>query len=373
MPIRNGTQHAAIDGFSRSYFGNNINFTVQYRQLTTNFIMASYTAAYANPQGPGDARPTALQVVKDEDLEGKLTGKVIVITGTSSGIGIETARALSVTGATLFLTARDTNKAQDALKGILEEPRITLVKMDNASLGSVRACATTILEKSKGKINILVNNAGVMAVPSLQFTEDGNEMQFGINHLAHFLLFQLFKKALLESSEPGFHSRVINVASSGHRANEINESGDYKFKKSRYNPWVAYGQSKLANVYMANEIDRRYGSKGLHATSLNPGAIATGLGKYMDPALVSQFYEDPVKVKILENKEQGAATTVIAAIGKEWENKGGRYLVNCAEAVQGEDDGNIESLTYVRHTYDPVKEARLWKDSLAMVGLEDDI
>jgi NAD(P)-dependent dehydrogenase (short-subunit alcohol dehydrogenase family) len=335
--------------------------------------MSQYAVAYATPQGPGDARPTALQVIKDEYVEGKLSDKVIVITGTSSGIGIETARALSITGATLFLTARNLKKAKEALAGVLELPRITLVEMDNTSLESVRAGAKTILEKANGRVNILINNAGVMAVPELQFTRDGFEMQFGTNHIAHFLLFQLLKESLLQSSTPELQSRVINVSSSGHRICGINDSDNYNFEKGGYDPWIAYGQSKLANVYMANEIDRRYGNRGLHATSLHPGGIATGLGKYMDPALVDQFFQDTVKAKRLASAEQGAATTVIAAIGREWEGKGGKYLVNCAEAPKGGNDGDMEGLTCVTHTYHPEKEARLWKDSLRIIGLRDDL
>ena len=336
--------------------------------------MSRYAAAHANPQGAGDARPTALQIVKDENLEGKLAGKVIVITGTSAGIGIETARALSTTGATLLLTGRDKSKADQALTGILDPPRVTFVEMDNASLDSVRTAAATILDKTGGQVNILINNAGIMAVPNLQLTKDGHELQFGTNHLAHFLLFQLLKQALIESSTPEFHSRVVNVSSSGHRIHRINESDNYNFEKGEYNPWVAYAQSKVANIYMANEIDRRYGSNGLHATSVHPGGIATtGLGKHMNPAIVEEFFSDPVKVKGLKSAEQGAATTVIAAIGKEWENKGGKYLVDCAEAMQGDEDGDMERLTYVSHTYDPKSETRLWQDSLKIVGLKDDM
>lgn len=336
--------------------------------------MSRYAAAHANPQGPGDARPTALQIVEDENVLGKLLGKVIVITGTSSGIGIETARALSTTGATLFLTARDKSKAHDALSGILDPPRVTFVEMDNASLDSVRAAAMTILNKSSGQVNILINNAGIMAVPDLQLTKDGHELQFATNHLAHFLLFQLLKPALINGGSPEFHSRVVNVTSAGHRLHSINESDNYNFEKGGYDGWLSYAQSKTANIYMANEIDRRYGSNGLHATSVHPGGIATtGLGKHMNPAIVEEFFSDPVKVKGLKSAEQGAATTVIAAIGKEWENKGGRYLVDCAEAMQGDEDGDMERLTYVSHTYDPKSETRLWQDSLKIVGLKDDM
>jgi hypothetical protein len=124
---------------------------------------------------------------------------------------------------------------------------------------------------------------------------------------------------------------------------------------------------------MANEIDRRYGSKGLHATSLHPGAIDTPLGKFMDPKQVEAFRNNEASMRIVKSPEQGAATTVVAAVGKEWEDKGGKYLVDCAEATRGEDDDSISGVGYVAHTYDPEREAKLWRDSLEMVGLKNDI
>ncbi|KAH8688948.1 hypothetical protein BGW36DRAFT_391505 [Talaromyces proteolyticus] len=333
--------------------------------------MSRYAAAHASPQGAGDSRPTALQIVKDEGMEGKLKGKVIVITGTSSGIGIETARALSTTGATLYLTARNVIKAKAALADILEPSLTEFIELDLESFDSVRTAARTILAKTD-KVNILINNAGIMAVPDLQFTKDGHELQFGTNHLSHFLLFQLLKPALLAASTAEFHSRVVNVSSSAHRLNGINESDNYDFQKGGYNAWVSYGQSKTANIYMASEIERRYGSRGLHATSLHPGGIATGLSKYIPEAEIVAMLENETLIKTLKSPEQGAATTVWAAIGKEWENKGGKYLANCAETNSGNDDGNISGTDYVSHTYNAESEARLWEDSLKIVGLTDD-
>lgn len=335
--------------------------------------MSIYTSAHANPQGPGDARPTALQIIQSQNLEDKFKGKVIVITGTSSGIGVETARALSKTGAILFLTARDLKKARHALGDILNSPgtHITLIEMENDSLDSVRVAASSILTQSHHQINILVNNAGVMAIPSLQLTADGYEMQFAINHLSHFLLFQLLKSALLSSKTPARHSRVVNVSSAAHRM----PSGpfNYSYKDGGYDPWAAYAQSKRANIYMANEIDRRYGKQGLHATSVHPGGIDTSLAKHMDPEVIAAYKADKEMVQKLKSPQQGAASTIMAAVGREWEDKGCKYLVNCEEAHMGKDDGDIGAVSYVSHTYDPEEEAKLWKDSLEMVGLKDDL
>lgn len=334
--------------------------------------MRSYKLAHIDPQGPGDSRPTALQIVKDEQLENKLRGKVIVITGASSGIGLETARALSATGALLLLTTRDVKKATTALAGILQPGRVTLIEMDNTSFHSVRLAATSILNMTNGNVNILINNAGVMALPDLQLTGDGNEMQFGTNHLAHFLLFHQLKHALLASSTPDFHSRVVNVSSSGHRLCSINESDNYNFQKGDYNPWVAYGQSKTANIYMTSEIDRRYAKKGLRATSVHPGAVITPLLRHMDPHLVAQNTMNKEWMKLAKSPEQGAATSVMAAVGKAWENNGGKYLVDCHEAEPGPDDGDIGGLGYVSHTYAPDRAAILWRDSLSIIGVKSE-
>jgi NAD(P)-dependent dehydrogenase (short-subunit alcohol dehydrogenase family) len=333
--------------------------------------MSRYAAAHVSPEGPGDSRPTALQVVEDEGMKGKLKGRVIVITGTSSGLGIETARALYTTGATLFLTARNVRKAKAALANISELGRTEFIEMDLESFASVRAAAKAILEKTD-KINILINNAGIMAAPGLEFTKNGHELQFGTNHLSHFLFFQLLKPALLAATTPDFHSRVVNVSSAAHRLNGINATDNYNFEKGGYNPWVSYAQSKTANIYMANEIERRYGSRGLHATSVHPGGIATGLSKHIPKAEIAAMLEDKALVKSLKNPEQGAATTVWAAIGEEWENKGGKYLSNCAEAKRGNDDGDMSGADYASHTYYMESEGRLWEDSLKIVGLTDD-
>ncbi|KAJ5628468.1 short-chain dehydrogenase/reductase-like protein [Penicillium lividum] len=331
--------------------------------------MGLYTAAHSNPQGAGDARPTALQIIQDESLEGKLSEKVIVLTGSTSGIGIETARALSATGATLFLTARDTTKAEKALAGLLNPTRVHLVKMDIASFASIRIAATDILTRSHNQVNILVNNAGVMGLKNRELTEDGHEMHFATNFLGPFLLFQLLRPALLASSRTDFNSRVVNVASSAHRAWNLNESDNYNFENGGYNFGVAYANSKLASIYMANEIDRRYGSLGLHATSVHPGAINTNLSRHVGREFVEQIMSDENIVRVLKSPEQGAATTVLAAVGHEWDGQGGKYLEDCEEAKRGLDDNDTFGVGYVRQTYDLENEKRLWKDSLRLVGM----
>ncbi|KAH8423649.1 putative short-chain dehydrogenase/reductase [Aspergillus melleus] len=330
-----------------------------------------YAEAHVDPQGVGDARPTALQIIRDENLEDKLVGKAIVVTGATSGIGLETARALSATGATLFLPARDLGKARKTLSTILESGRVSLIEMDINSFASIRMAASEILSASQNQVNILINNAGVMGIQERQLTEDGHETHFATNYLGSFLLFQLLKPALLASASLDLNSRVVNVSSSAHRFCTLMNSDDYDFQKSDYSHELAYANSKLAAVYMTNEIDRRYGSKGIHATSIHPGAINTDISRDIGPGFVAAIMSNPVVLKILKSPEQGAATTVLAAVGKEWESKGGKYLEDCQEAERGKDDGQAFGFGYVCQTYDPKDEERLWRDSLKLVGVSD--
>ncbi|KAK4548418.1 hypothetical protein LTR36_009328 [Oleoguttula mirabilis] len=337
--------------------------------------MSRYAKAHEHPQGPGDARPTALQIVDDEGLTGKLDDKVFLVTGVSSGIGIETMRALYATGGHVFGTVRNMEKGQkvvDEIEAKTQGGKITLVEMEMDSLTSIKKGVEALLKQSD-KLNIIVNNAGVMATPEGK-TKDGFETQFGTNHIGHFYLFQLLKHTLLESATPVFPSRVVSVSSFGHRSAPV-RFDDYNFSQpDSYNPWVAYGQAKTANIYFSNEVERRYGSKHLHSTSLHPGGISTGLQVHIDPELM-KGWDSPEVRAYMKSLEQGASTQVYAALSKEWASKGGRYLSNCVEekpfAHPGEfmyigDDG------YAEWAYNAENESRLWKDSLKMVGLQDD-
>lgn len=336
--------------------------------------MSRYVVSHVSTQGPGDARPTALQVVEDEGLVGKLTGKVVLVTGANSGIGVETARAFHATGATLFITARDSVKAQQAIDNVKDGPGpksdalIYAIELRLDSFASVRAAAKAILGKSD-KLNLLILNAGVMATPEGK-TEDGVETQFGTNHLGHFLLFQLLKPALLAASTPQFQSRVISVASSAHRLGKV-RLDDFNFEKDPYDPWTAYGQSKTANIYLANEIERRYASKGLHALSLHPGIIQTNLSQYLSKEVLESLATDESLHKSMKSMPQGAATTIYAALSKEWEGRGGKYLSNLAEEGSADTTGNwLQSeVGYAPWIYDEEAAKSLWEESNKLVGL----
>ncbi|KLO81786.1 related to reductases [Fusarium fujikuroi] len=333
--------------------------------------MSRYAQVHINPQGPGDARPTALQIIKDEGLLNKLTNKVVLITGGNQGIGLETARALHATGATVYITARSPEKIEQGIKDIVSWPEakseapVYGIELRLDSFKSVRAAAQDFLAKVD-KLNILILNAGVMATPEGK-TEDGFETQFGTNHLGHFLLFQLLKPALLAATTPSFQSRVISLASKGHRAGAIRWD-DYNFEKEAYNPWLAYAQSKTANIYFASELDRRYADQGIHGLSVHPGYILTNLGKYIDLSKID--LDGPIK-NALRNKAQGAATTVYAAVSKDWEGRGGKYLADFVEErlVRPGVDPTSPELGHAAWIYDEEAERRLWELSERLVGL----
>jgi NAD(P)-dependent dehydrogenase (short-subunit alcohol dehydrogenase family) len=310
-------------------------------------MTTKYTEVHKSPKGPSDARPTAYQIITDSGRENDLTDKVILITGCSSGLGIETAQALSHTGATLYLTARNLEKAKFALGDLLESPRVHLLHLNLDSLASVRACAEEFKSKSK-TLNILIDNAGVMACPEGR-TEDGFESQFGTNHLAHFQLFELLKPLLLSSSTAAFNSRVVVVASSAHRVSSVHF--DNLTLEGEYEPWTAYGQSKTANIWMANEIERRYGTQGLHAFSLHPGAIATDLLRHVSDEQKSDWDKNEFLASYWKSPAQGAATSVWAAVARELEGRGGRYLDDC-QIAQPADPSERHGPGYAAWAYD---------------------
>lgn len=335
--------------------------------MPTQKAMSKYATAHASPRGAGDSRPTALQIVNDEAQINELPGKVFVVTGCSAGgLGIETARALHATGADVFVTTRNSAKAQSIVDDIhvhsTGQGRIEHLHLELDSLESVRAAAEEFLRRSK-KLDVIVNNAAVMACPE-GATKDGFETQFGTNYLGHFLLFELLRPTLLASSTPDFNSRVVSVSSSGHRASTV-LFDDLDLKKGGYQPWKAYGQAKTANIWLALEIERRYGSQGLHANALHPGGIWTPLQRH-NPGMKEKYGDNEEVQKYMKSTEQGAATSVYAAISRDWEGRGGKYLENCTESQP--HDG-ISSDGYAPHAYDATGAQRLWELSLKLVGL----
>ncbi|KAI1081938.1 short-chain dehydrogenase [Whalleya microplaca] len=335
--------------------------------------LAPYAERHSNPQGPGDARPTADQIVEDQGLVAspEWSGRVVLITGCSpGGLGPEVARAIRLTGADVFITVRDIVKGKQVAQELLSDKKsgkVEVIQMDLSSLESVRVGAQEFLQKSGNKLNILINNAGIMTCPQGK-TQDGFELQLGTNHLGHFYLFHLVKNALIASASPSYNSRVISLSSAAHRYGKINFD-DLNFEHTEYDPLTAYRQSKLATTYFANELDRRYQSQGLRALSVNPGAIITPLSRYLPST--KEIEEHPVISKLLQNAAQGASITVWAAVAKELEGNGGLYLDETAEAELTPADAPFYVGGYGANTFDPQTEKELWVKSLELVGLND--
>ncbi|KAF0320317.1 lactonohydrolase [Colletotrichum asianum] len=223
--------------------------------------MAS-TAPYANDHrdtnGPGDARPNALKIIRDEGLDGILQGKVCLITGGTAGIGIETARAMHATGADVYITGRDTQKGVAVAENLASDGKpgkVVFLQMSLDSVEDVSVAAVQFLSMSEN-LNILICNAGIV-LHSKGLTKNGFEKHFGVNYVAHFAFFQALRETLVKSASPSMSSRVVVLASLSHQASSVNFE-DINFITRDYNPMLAYGASKTACIWMANEIERRF-------------------------------------------------------------------------------------------------------------------
>ncbi|KAM5349558.1 hypothetical protein ACJ41O_006063 [Fusarium nematophilum] len=317
--------------------------------------------------GPGDARVTGAQIVKDEALQNAWPDKVVLITGVSAGIGIKTFEAMASTGATVFGTARNLEKAKQALGPLLESNRCHLLYMDHTDLDTVRTCAEAFRLQSQGRLNVMINNAAVMNTP-YQKTKDGFELQFQTNHLSHFLLFYLLKDLLLASSTSGFHSRVVAISSAAHRyspcrLDNINFDGEY-------NGWLAYGSSKTANVYMTNHTERLYGARGLHAYSVHPGAFVSPNLQKHSQAEMGALTGERVN-KYMTSQDQACATSIYGAVSSELEGQGGFYLEGASKSVSPcPPEGDAMEYGYASWAYDKEKEENLWEMSKKWVRAE---
>ena len=333
--------------------------------------LAPYANAHADPQGEGDARPTALQIIEDERLTGALPNAVMLVTGTSSGIGVDTVRALHETGATIYMSARNMSKAAQVRDDILAASRGTgrleLLEIELSDLASVQRSAAAFRAKET-RLDVLVNNAGVRNPPYGR-TADGFETQFGANHLGHFLLTALLLPCLRAAATPERAARVVNVTSGSHRRGVIRFDDPHFAEPGAYTPEAGYAQSKTANILHANALERRVSAHGVHALSVSPGGIRGGAQRHDDPARTAQMLADPTVRKWLKSQAQGAATTVWAAVGSALEGKGALYLGNVAVVGKAIDE---ERLTEgcAPHAFDEEAEERLWRMSEEMVGLQ---
>lgn len=277
-----------------------------------------------------------------EMLDGiDLSGRTAVVTGASSGLGLQTALALQSVGAEVVAAVRDVDKTRTAID-------CEAVELDLSDLRSVRAAAAAIADRLD-RIDLLINNAGVMASPLMR-TAQGYELQLGTNHLGHFVLttalidrFGLFAEG----------TRIVNLSSRGHLMSGMRWEDPNYDDESAYDKWQAYGQSKTANVLFTVEAERRWGPRGVHSLAVHPGAVMTELARHLT--------RDDIVARLAGHQvvdvSQGAATTVWAATSAELDGRGGLYLEGCH--VAGPADDAAEG-GYAAYAVDPDQAARLW-------------
>lgn len=269
-------------------------------------------------------RPIALQVVEGIDL----SGKTCVITGASSGLGRESARALAAAGAHVVLTARNEDALAQTARWIADEApgaRVSAVPLDLTALAGVRAAAKQIGEIAP-VIDVLMNNAGVMFTPFGR-TRDGFEIQIGTNHFGHFELTRLLVAQLAAAGS----ARIVTLSSRGHVMSDV-DFDDPNWDSREYDKFAAYGASKTANILHTLEADRRLRDSGIRAYAVHPGTVATSLGRHMSRADFTRLRDMAAArggALDLVTPEQGAATQVWAAVSPDLAGRGGLYLEDC--------------------------------------------
>ncbi len=307
------------------------------------------------------ATSTADEVLADKDL----SGTIAFITGGASGLGQETARAMAAKGAHVIIAARDQSKLDTAAGEIRAgsgSDKVETILCDLASLESVRACAAEAAERFD-RIDLLINNAGVMACPFTK-TEDGFEMQFGTNHLGHFLLTNL----LVPLVEKGNAPRIVNLSSRGHVFADVDHD-DPNYENREYEKWAAYGQSKTANIQFSVGLENRLAARGIHSYALHPGGIMTNLGRHMTEQdmewMMARVKENAGDGPGLKTIPQGAATTCYTATSDDLAGQGGVYLEDC-HIAQVDNESQKDGVR--SYALDPDNAERLWQVSEKMVG-----
>jgi NAD(P)-dependent dehydrogenase (short-subunit alcohol dehydrogenase family) len=299
-------------------------------------------------QTPFSRTSTAAEVIDGVDL----SGKTAIVTGAGSGLGIETARALASAGAAVTLAVRRPQAAEEIAAGIIRETGNAAVSVDALDLSdqhSVRAFTAAWDQP----LHILVNNAGIMALPELERTREGWEMQFATNFMGHFALTVGLHGALAATHG----ARIVSLSSSGNLFSPV-VFDDLHFDFRPYDPLVAYGQSKTADALLAVEATRRWSGEGIYANALNPGAIATGLQKHTGGLKTPKELHKTVP--------QGAATSVLLAASPLLDKVGERYFEDCNEAVtvtrRPDDFAGV-----AWYALDPANAERLWDTALGLL------
>lgn len=306
----------------------------------------------------------------DEVLAGvDLTGRRILVTGVSAGLGVETARTLVAHGAHVVGAARDLAKAERATAGVRAavqgDAGFELLELDLADLASVRAAADALLARGE-RFDLVIANAGVMATPEGK-TKDGFETQFGTNHLGHFVFVNRIAPLIRDGG------RLVNLSSAGHRFSDV-DLDDPNFEHTPYDPWQAYGRSKTANILFAVEFDRRHKGRGVRAVAVHPGGIMTELSRHMSDgeldALVDNLNASQREAGLpdfeFKSIPQGAATSVWAGIVAAPDEVGGLYCEDCHVAEFQEEGGLRDGVR--RYALDPERAKALWAKSEELVG-----
>jgi len=303
-----------------------------------------------------------------EAVEGiNLSGLTAIVTGAGSGIGVETARALALAGADVVLAVRRPDAAETVAQEInaVGQGSARTEQIDLSSFASIRAFAARWGERP---LNILINNAGVMACP-LSRTEDGLEMQIGTNHFGHYLLSVLLAPALERAATPERHARVVSLSSIGHRRSSVNFE-DPQYLTRPYDKWEAYGQAKTANSLFAVGFNTRFKDRGVNANAVMPGGIMTPLQRHLprEEMIAFGWIDEAGKVnERFKTPEQGASTSVWAAVGPELEGVGGLYLENCAQAAPFDRANPFVGV--MEYALDPKAAVQLWTLSQEVAGV----
>lgn len=312
---------------------------------------------------PFSAHSTALEVVAGHDLR----GKTALVTGASSGIGVETARALLWAQAEVILAVRDRAKGEQvaqALRAEMSQAQAHVLPVDLGSLASIHQAAEQFSARWS-KLDLLINNAGITATPQ-GYTSDGFESQLGTNHLGHYLLTRL----LLPTLQAAAPARVVVLSSGAHRFSDVHFD-DLQYRHRPYDKWQAYGQSKTANALFAAGLSQQVSSQGITANAVNPGRTNTGLQQQVSQeelrALGWVDEEGNFTARFNKTPEQGAATSVWAAVGQELDGVSSRYLEDCQESAPF--DPATPSRGYLPYALDPDRAERLWTLSQDLVGL----
>ncbi|KAI8487690.1 retinol dehydrogenase 14-like [Branchiostoma floridae x Branchiostoma belcheri] len=271
-----------------------------------------------------------------------MAGKTVLITGANSGIGKATAMELARRRARVIMACRDVQKGQQAVADIRKHTSdgdLVVKQLDLGSLASVRQFSEEIL-REESQLDVLINNAGVFQTPFLT-TEDGFELQFGVNHLGHFLLTSLLLD-LLKRSAP---SRVVVLSSQLYRRGKIdfhNLNGEIYYDRS-----AGYANSKLANNLFTHELARRLDGTGVTVNSVSPGMVWTNLGRHVSHPLWKKVLFAPLAMFLVGTPWEGAQTVLYAAIAEELEGVTGRYFRQCQESSLDQvatDDGVAKKL-----------------------------